>query len=419
LGSKIHTMRLISIDDFNHLSEPFPVSAGYFYKVVGEKDNLVLKRISTNTKKEETLLEMSEAYTAFDISPDNASMVATLKNKPLLFATCNFSEPLETTLYDGIEPIYGGDGKIYSKRGGNQVWVTDSVDASSKLLFSAEDDIISMEHSVTRSRRFLVICCNYATCNQSYLLDLHDETAEMKVFAPRTDKVHYRIFQQESTWFIITNRDGASNNKLMKASTSNTEEWEDVFDYNEHIEFLSVECFKEFAAFLVKINGLHYFWLYKQNGEVMPIQSFEVSWAVEPCVNREYQCRYFRYVYQSPLTPSTLMEADSQTMNSTVVAVKPTPDDYKPDVYRLSRMRVPGIGSDVTIVSSIKMHGKGRKIHIGKTDANELRTEQRCIFDPNIFQHIGEDQAYLVAEQSLFQEDDMNKCIEHIKNITF
>ena len=212
----------------------------YFYYTRYEKDKqypIYCRKKGSLDSKEEILIDaniMSEGHEYFrvgdiEISPDNKIMAYSIDTVSRRIYTIHFKN-LET-------------GKNLSKKipntSGSITWANDNKtffynlkdletlrtervmrcdlnsDESEKEIFYEEDETFSVYSYKTKSDKFIVIGSS-ATLSQEYrYIDASNPNGDFKLFDKRVDGLEYSISHFKNKWYILTNKDNATNFKLM------------------------------------------------------------------------------------------------------------------------------------------------------------------------------------------------------------
>ena len=83
-------------------------------------------------------------------------------------------------------------------------------------------------------------------------------TGEFKIIQPRERGLEYSTSHFGDHFYIRTNKDGATNFKLMKTSVDapSKENWRDVLPHDENVLFSDMELFEDYLVTEERSNGL-------------------------------------------------------------------------------------------------------------------------------------------------------------------
>ncbi|PIE99419.1 MAG: oligopeptidase B, partial [Polaribacter sp.] len=104
-----------------------------------------------------------------------------------------------------------------------------------ELVFEEKDETFSTFITKTKSKKYLVIG-SYSTVSSEYrVLEADNPNGEFRIIQPRERNLEYDIAHYKNHFYIRTNKDGATNFKLMKTSENKTEKefWEDVIPHRK------------------------------------------------------------------------------------------------------------------------------------------------------------------------------------------
>ena len=104
-------------------------------------------------------------------------------------------------------------------------------------MFFEKDERFNTFVYKTKSEKYIVIG-SYSTVSTEYrFLDANNPNGEFKILQPRERDLEYSIAHYDSDFYILTNKDGATNFKLMKTSEDKTEKehWVDVLPHRKDV----------------------------------------------------------------------------------------------------------------------------------------------------------------------------------------
>ncbi|WP_316634093.1 S9 family peptidase [uncultured Flavobacterium sp.] len=310
---------------------------GYFYITRFEtgKDYPIFARKKGSLSAEEEILfncnELAVGHAYFklgglSISPDNkfASFGVDIVGRRIY--TIQFKN-LETgeILSDKIENATGGsvwanDNKtvFYTKQ--DEVTLradkifrhklnTDS--ATDVLVYNETDDTFNVSISKEKSRKYIVISSGSTLTTEYRILNSGNPDGEFEVFQPRVRGLEYSISHFEDSFYILTNKDKATNFKLMKTPENKTgkRNWVDLIPHREDVLLEDIEIFKNYLVVEERSNGLNHIRIMPWNGEAdyyLPFGS--ETYNAFTTTNIDFDTDVLRYSYQSLATPSSIID---------------------------------------------------------------------------------------------------------------
>ena len=321
---------------------------GYYYITRYEKgkDYPIYTRKKDSLEAEEEILfnvnKMAEGHTYFNlsglsVSPDNSKVsfgVDTVsrrkytlyikdlvtgkildENIPLTTGGSTWANDNETLFYTQKDEQTLRSDKIYRHRLGTS-------SEKDELIFTEEDETFGTFIYKTKSKKFLVIGC-YSTLTSEYrILNADTPFEEFKVFQPRERGLEYSVSHFEDSFYILTNKDNATNFKLMKTSEENTsqENWEDMIPHREDVLLEDIDIFKDYLIVSERKNGLNEIRIIRWDGTNEYYLPFDnETYTAYVSVNPEFDSQVMRYGYNSLTTPSSVIDFNMETKEQTVL----------------------------------------------------------------------------------------------------
>ena len=310
----------------------------YFYYTRYEKDKqypIYCRKKGSLDSKEEILIDaniMSEGHEYFrvgdiEISPDNKIMAYSIDTVSRRIYTIHFKN-LET-------------GKTLSKKipntSGSITWANDNKtffynlkdletlrtervmrcdlnsDESEKEIFYEEDETFSVYSYKTKSDKFIVIGSSATLSQEFRYIDASNPNGDFKLFDKRVDGLEYSISHFKNKWYILTNKDNATNFKLMVCDEkrTNKENWKEFIGHNDETLLEGIEIFNDYLVITERNNGLRRINIKPWNkSESHYIKFDEEVYSLYSNINPQMNTKKFRYSYSSMTTPNSVVEYD-------------------------------------------------------------------------------------------------------------
>ena len=134
--------------------------------------------------------------------------------------------------------------------------------------------------------------------------------------------MEYSISHFEGDFYVLTNKDGATNFKLMKTSENNTssEHWEEFIPHDEEVLLEDVEIFRDYYVVTERRNGLSQMKIAKWDGSDSYYLPFESeTYVAGPSVNLDFDTKVLRYYYNEMGEPYAVIDFDMETRTKTVM----------------------------------------------------------------------------------------------------
>ena len=310
----------------------------YFYYTRYEKDKqypIYCRKNGSLDSEEEILIDaniMSEDHEYFrigdiEISPDN---------KIMAYSVDTVSRRIYSIYFKNLETGITSS-KIIPNTSGSITWANDNktifynlkdletlrtervmkyvldTNGSEKEIYYEEDETFSVYSYKTKSDKFIVIGSS-ATLSQEYrYIDASNPDGDFILFDKRVDGLEYSISHFKNKWYILTNKDNATNFKLMVCNEKNTkkENWDEFISHNEETLLEGIDIFKDYLVITERNNGLRRInikpW---DNSESHYIDFDEEVYSLYSSTNSQMNTEKFRYSYSSMTTPNSVVEYD-------------------------------------------------------------------------------------------------------------
>jgi len=194
-------------------------------------------------------------------------------------------------------------------------------EADVEVFYEADETFNAFVYK-TKSGKFIVIGSSSTVSTEYQILDANNPTGDFKVFQTRERDLEYEIAHFEDNFYILTNKDGATNFKIMKTSETNTskENWIDLISHREDVLIEDISIFKQFLVIEERSNGLCQIRIRRWNGsEDFYLPFGEETYSAGVYYNPEFDSNIVRYGYNSMTTPSSVIDFNVDTKLKTIV----------------------------------------------------------------------------------------------------
>jgi len=320
---------------------------GYYYVTRFEtgKDYPIYTRRKDSLQAEEEVLfdvnSMAEGHSFYNlrglnVSPDNkwvAFGVDTLSRRKYTIYIKNLETgdimPEAISLTTGSSTWANDNKTLFYTRKDEQTLRSDKIykhvrgsEASEDVLvYHEEDETYSTYVYKTKSKKFLVIG-SYSTLTSEYrILGADKPEGDFSLFQERTQGMEYSISHYNDTFYVLTNKDGAKNFRLMKTVDQNTgmENWEDVIPHRSSVLLEDIDIFKDYLVVSERDNGLNKIRVMRWDGEADYYLPFDnETYTAYPSQNIEFDTPILRYRYNSLTTPASVIDFNMDDKSSEV-----------------------------------------------------------------------------------------------------
>jgi oligopeptidase B len=237
----------------------------------------------------------------------------------------------KTLFYTKKDPVTLRSDKIFK-----HVLGTSSDD--DELVFHEKDSTYNTFVYKTKSRKYIVIGSVSTMTTEYRILDADDPNGSFKVFSPRDLGVEYSIAHYNGNFYILTNRDKATNFKLMRTDENNTssEHWQEFIPHRRDVLLEDVEIFRDYYVLSERENGLNQMKISRWDGSesyYLPFNS--ETYVAGASVNLDFDTDELRYYYNEMGAPYAIIDFNMKTRTKKilkeqeVLGGKFNKDDYK------------------------------------------------------------------------------------------
>lgn len=312
---------------------------GYFYITRFEKGQQypIYSRKKENLEAEEEIMfnvnENAKGYDYFrlgglNVSPNNelvAFAIDTVSRRQYVIQIKNlktgkvYPDKIENTtggsvwandnktlFYTKKDPVTLRSSKIYK-----HILGTDS--SKDELVYEEKDETFRAFVGKTKSKKYIVIGSGSTVSSEYQVLEADNPNGKLKLIQARERGLEYSLAHYKDHFYIRTNKDGATNFKLMKTPENKTgkENWTDVIKHRDDTLLEAFSIFENFFVLEERNNGLDKIRIIswdKSADYYLPFDEETYSAGVFP--NPEFKTDIIRYSYNSMTTPASVIDFD-------------------------------------------------------------------------------------------------------------
>jgi oligopeptidase B len=208
------------------------------------------------------------------------------------------------------------------------------------LVFEEPDERFNIGVQKTRSGKYLILEISSHTTAEARFLDAAQPAGEWKLVAPRQQDVEYYVDHRGDQFFIRTNDKG--RNFRLVATPVNApfkENWKEVIPHRPDVMLNAIDVFQDFYVLAERENGLPELTVVDfATGARKRVTFPEPVYTVFPGANRDFKAKFFRYNYQSLVTPSSVFDYDVEKNTSILLKQTEVPGGYDRANYASERV---------------------------------------------------------------------------------
>lgn len=190
------------------------------------------------------------------------------------------------------------------------------------LVFHEKDDTFNTFVYKEKSKKYLVIGSSSTLTSEYQILESKNPNGEFRVFQKRTRGLEYSISHYGDSFYIVTNKDKATNFKLMKTpeTATSAENWKDLIGHRKDVLLEGIEIFRDYLVVEERSNGLNKIQIRPWNGKGEYYLPFESeTYTAYTTTNVDFDTEILRYGYQSMATPSSVIDFNMSTQEKKVL----------------------------------------------------------------------------------------------------
>ena len=205
--------------------------------------------------------------------------------------------------------------KIYKHKVGTNA----SEDA---LVYFEKDETFDVSVYKSKSKKYLIITSSSTLTTEYQTVLSTTPDGKFKVFQKRIRGLEYSMSHFGDHFYIVTNKDKATNFKLMKTPEKETlkENWVDVIPHREDVLLEDIDIFKDYLVVSERFNGLNAIRIMPWSGKGEYYLPFDnETYMAYTTTNLDFDTAILRYGYQSLATPASVIDFNMKTKEKVIL----------------------------------------------------------------------------------------------------
>ncbi|MDA9588277.1 S9 family peptidase [Flavobacteriaceae bacterium] len=190
------------------------------------------------------------------------------------------------------------------------------------LIFHEKDETFSVYVQESKSMEYVFIA-SYSTLTTEYqFIQAESPLSEFQLIQERTRGLEYSVAHFEDHFYILNNKDGATNFKISKTPVDQTtsENWVDLLAHREEVLLEDFQIFKEFWVVTEREQGLSKLKVKRwDETEDYFIPVAGETYSLYGGYNPSFDTSTFRFGFTSLKTPSSVFEYDMESKTQTLL----------------------------------------------------------------------------------------------------
>ena len=205
-------------------------------------------------------------------------------------------------------------------------------------IFKEEDPGFFVSIGQSDNSTFVEINTHNHTTSETWLIDTPQ--ARPKCYRKREPGVEYDLHEHGGYFYILTNCDGATDFKIMRASITGGD-WEPVIEHRPGTLILGLETYAGHMTRIERANALPRIVVRDMtSGTEHAITFDEQAYSLGLSGGYEYDTPFMRFTYSSPTTPDQVFDYNMMTRERVLRKTRQVPSGHEPSDYACERINI-------------------------------------------------------------------------------
>ncbi len=210
-----------------------------------------------------------------------------------------------------------------------------------QLVYEEKDPSNYIQVFKSKNRKYIFIRSSATLSTEFQMIDASRPNDPFTVFQSRMKNVKYDVSALDNKFLIVTNKDSATNFKLMECplNKTGTAFWKTVIPTRNDVLIEGVEEFKEFIVLGERRNGLVQMHVIRlKDKTAYNIDFGEASYDAYFGPNAEFDSKEVQYGYTSLTTPNTVYDFNMVTKGKKIIKQQEVLGGYNANDYVTERL---------------------------------------------------------------------------------
>jgi len=247
---------------------------------------------------------------------------------------CTWANDNKTVFYTVKDPVTLRSFKVYKH-------VLGTKSSEDVEVYHESDETFNVSVGKFKSKKWLYIHTGATVSDEYLILDAETPNGNWKVFQPRERDLEYGISHFNGEFYILTNKDDATNFKLVKTPENKTglENWKEVIAHRKDVFLEDFDVFENHLVLTEKSNAQSAIRIINWTTNDDHYIAFEEeAYAVQSSINPEFKTQSLRFSYTSMTTPASVFEYNMETKDRTLLKQQEVLGGFEKDDYVAKRI---------------------------------------------------------------------------------
>lgn len=212
-----------------------------------------------------------------------------------------------------------------------------------KTIYHEKNDGYNLGASKTRSGKYIMIHSGDSETNQTSFFDSNDKDPKPKVIRPFEKGVLYSVYHHDDMFYIQTNKDGATEYKIMSTLVENyaDDNWSEYLPHRDDVTIEGLIVLKDYMVRIERENALNRIIVDDYQGNEFELKVAEdAAYDLSAYGGLEYDTHKIRVDYETMADPGRLFEVDLKTGDKKVIKETTLPNGHDPKEYIVERFDI-------------------------------------------------------------------------------
>lgn len=223
-----------------------------------------------------------------------------------------------------------------------------------RLIFEESNPGLFLSAGKTQSDAFIIISTHDHESSQAYLLPADAVDEPPLLIAKREKEVQYSVDEAHGTLYILTNRDGAKDFKIVTAPANapSPENWTDLVSHQPGRLILAHSVYFRHMVWLERSDGLPRIVIRRlSDGEEHAIEFDEEAYSLGLAGAMEFDTDVIRFTYSSMTTPQLTYDYNMETRERKLLKTQEVPSGHDPEHYVTQRVQAPAADGELVPIT--------------------------------------------------------------------
>ena len=212
------------------------------------------------------------------------------------------------------------------------------------MVYQEKDPGFFVSLDITESNNFILISAHDHVTSEIHTIDAHKPEQAAQLFSKRSAGIEYEVSEHSGNFYILTNKDGAEDYKIMRTDLQHTEQthWNDAYIPPQGTLLRGIFIFKHFLIRSERINGLPRIVVSQfadnEFSNEHTIEFDEEAYELNIIAGYEFDTQSMRLSYTSMTTPTQIFDYNMSTRERELKKQQEVPSGHQAEDYTTRRL---------------------------------------------------------------------------------